>query len=84
MTKKQLLEADETLEVDYASGYTAYASWNDYADDGETVTGGNWVILYHEGEMPAFSGETFDTLDKLLIHMRQLAPLTKWRISKPE
>lgn len=84
MTKKELLESDETLEADYSGHYTAYASRNEYQYDGDNVTGGDWGISYHDGEMPAIGSDSFNTIDELLAQMKKIAPLTKWRISQPD
>ena len=84
MSKKQLLEADETLAADYSGHYTAYASRNEYQLDGDNVVGGDWNISYHDGEMPAFNAENFATIDELLAKMKTIAPLTKWSITRPE
>ena len=84
MTKKQLLEAEETLAVDYGGHYTAYASRNPLDFDGESVIGGDWNISYHDGEMPAFNAENLATVDELLAKMKTVAPLTKWSIVQPE
>lgn len=83
MTKKELLESGETLEVDYAGAYTAFASRNEPEWDGEKVTGGDWGISYHKGEMPATNTENFSTVDELLAKMKSIALLTQWRISHP-
>ncbi len=81
MTKKELLESGKTLKINYAGAYTAYASRNEMDWDGEKVTGGDWGISYHKGEMPAIGHENFSTSDNLLAKMREIATLNQWSIS---
>ena len=83
-TKRSQLEAGETLEVDYSGAYTAYASENAYEMTDDGISGGDWGISYHKGEMPAIGSENFASIDELLAKMREIAPLNRWRISHPE
>lgn len=47
---------------------------------GPSQESGDFIMTFHHGEMPAFNGETFKTLDELETHMRELEPdMRKWR-----
>jgi len=37
-----------------------------------------YVISYHQGRMPAFDTETFDTLSELVQAMIKIAPISQW------
>ena len=74
-TKKQLIESGETLTVDYGS-MTACAS--DTEEYGEPD---RFIITYHQGRMPASSGDGFKTIDELIAKMQSIAPLNKWRVA---
>lgn len=80
-TKKVLANLEPGLIVRYSGHYQAIAS--EYRDDqtGEI----EYSISYHDGEMPAFNGETFSTVEPLIVAMRKIEPdLRKWQIRKLE
>jgi len=82
-TKAELIENGETLEAESGSS-TAYASKNALDWTGESVIGGDYGVSYHQGAMPAHGSQNFAMLDGLLAKMREIAPLSKWRISRPD
>ncbi len=75
-TKK--LEQSEFVWFEYGYGsdnYIASVAANQVEMDGKHNT-----ITFHKGQMPAFNGENFDTVEALAAKCLELQPdLRKWR-----
>jgi len=70
---------EQGCEVNYGVSLTASAG-KFRNNDGDIRFG----ISYQQGEMPAFSRKEFATESELIEAMRNVAPLTKWRISRDD
>jgi hypothetical protein len=77
MTSKKITNHIDTgLWYENANGVIASAFW----DLAGWEFGGEYILNYHQGEMPAFNGKRYETLDELETAMREFEPdLRKWR-----
>ena len=76
MTAKKIADnLDTGLWVDYGDDYRA-AAWFDL---GGYEDGGSYIIQYHKRGFPPFKAERFQTVDELIIAMREVQPdLRRW------
>ena len=74
MTTNEKIERG--CEANYSSGYTASAG--KYRDADGNIRYG---ISFQVGEMPAFNRSEFDTEAELIAAMREVTPLSHWRLS---
>ena len=74
MTSKKITNHIDTgLYCENANGIIASA-FDDIGGEG-----GRYILNYHRGEMRAFAGDRYDTLDELETSMREFEPdLRKW------
>lgn len=77
MSKKvqKAFHNNESLYYDRDDGVTVVAS--DITPDG-------YLVTYHKGEMPAFETNTFTSIIDVIDAMREIAPLTHWKIVRYE
>jgi hypothetical protein len=79
--KKVQDNIDTGLWAEDSNGIIASAWW----DLGGTEDGGQYILNYHKGQMPAFGGQRYQTLDALEIAMREFEPdMRKWHVKFDE
>lgn len=73
---------EEGMTVNYNSNYIAVAAPSEQPqtdEEGNIYYEFGYSINYHNGMMPAFESEFFETLQDLANAMRKLADLRTWR-----
>lgn len=79
MSKKIEQSINVGLWVENAHGIIASA----FEDTGGYESGGDYILNFHRGEMPAHGGKRFRTLAGLEGAMREFEPdLRRWRIKQ--
>jgi hypothetical protein len=76
--QKQLVQFDGVMEFEFPhNGHMAYADYD--------FTTGEYGISYHNGVMPAYLTQSFDSIEELAAKMKELSgDLRKWRKSTNE
>jgi len=73
ISKKVINNLETGLWINYGDGYTAYAySW-EYE---------KYTLTYHKGDNPPFKSEQFDMVEDLIVAMREIDNLSKWRVKR--
>jgi hypothetical protein len=75
---KELVSDDSGMEYEFPhNGHMAYASYDFMAD--------KYGISYHNGMMPAYLSQDFETIEALVAKMKELSgDLSKWQVSVSE
>jgi hypothetical protein len=79
MSKKVRDWIVDGMIVEYSRGFFAIAQYIENGRDERGAINPRYEITFHKGRVPYFNIERYATIEELVVAMREIADLRKWR-----